>query len=65
MVRDITIVSWFVKNKDIYGDLNMPTINQTIAHFDESYAKCIEVHSNPLAINLLEVKTRRILRQEG
>lgn len=54
VLRVITNSPWFIRNKDIYRDLNVPTVKQVIVECSEKYLKRLEVHPNVLAINLLD-----------
>ena len=51
MLRAITNAPWFVSNKDIYSDLDLPIVNETIVQLSERYVEPLKEHSNPLAIN--------------
>ena len=57
VLRAITNETWFI-NKDIYRDLNLPSVSETIAMFSKSNVKRLEEHTNPLAINCLLYTSR-------
>ena len=61
VMRAISNAPWFISNKDIYSDLDLPSVSETIAMCRERYVKRLEDHTNPLAINLLDnsLQTRR------
>ena len=54
VLRTLTNAPWFISNKDIYRDPDLPSVSETIAIFSERYVKRLEEHTNPLAINLLD-----------
>ena len=47
MLRVITRVPWFVTNKDVYYDLQIPTLNQVIAQLCDRRIKRLEIRPNP------------------
>ena len=47
---------WFVRDKAIYTDLDLPTVKEMIEQFSEwRYVKRLEARRNPLEINLLDI----------
>lgn len=65
VLRSITDAPWFVSNKDIYCDLEVPTISEVIVQCSVRYIKRLESHPNALAINLLDnsQQTHRLKRK--
>lgn len=53
-LRLITNAPWFVTNKHILLDLDIPSVSQEIRNFSERYLQRLSDHSNPLAISLLD-----------
>ena len=54
VLRAITNAPWFISNKDIYRNLDLPSVSETIAMFSERYVERLEEHTNSLAIHLLD-----------
>lgn len=65
VLRAITDAPWFVANRDIYSDLQVPTVSEVIVKCSKDYTQRLEVHPNVLAINLLDnsQQTRRLKRK--
>lgn len=63
-LRAITNAPWFVTNKAIHRDLNMPTLREEINNYSARYLDRISNHPNPLAICLLDEseEVRRLKR---
>lgn len=61
-LRSIVDAPWFVTNRDIYNDLEMPTVTAVTKQLSTNYLRRLEQHPNTLAINLLDnsEETRRL-----
>lgn len=53
-LRTLTSAPWYITNKNIHRDLNIPTVKEEISKFCHKYEKRLESHQNHLAINLLD-----------
>lgn len=53
-LRCIIEAPWFVSNKTIHDDLNIPTVKDEISRFSAKYLDRLSNHINPLAISLLD-----------
>ena len=60
-LRTIANAPWFVTNRKIHEDLNIPFIKEEISRFSSRYLDRLSVHSNVLAISLLD-ETEEVIR---
>lgn len=63
-LRLITNAPWFVSNKIIHTDLDVPYVKSEIGYFSHRYLQRLSDHINPLAISLLDEseEVRRLIR---
>lgn len=54
VLRKIVNAPWYVNNKIIHEDTNIPFIREEITRFSSKYLEKLETHSNHLALNLLD-----------
>lgn len=54
LLRKIVSAPWFVSNRTLHQDLNVPTVKEEITKFSEHYMTKLENHPNHLALNLLD-----------
>jgi hypothetical protein len=50
----VTNASWYLPNRVIHTDLQIPTIREEITRLNTNYKAKIEVHANSLTTNLFE-----------
>lgn len=53
-LRSIVNAPWFVSNKTIHNDLDIPMVKDEINRFSSRYMERLSSHTNPLAISLLD-----------
>lgn len=53
-LRLITNAPWYITNKAIHRDLNIPTVREEITRFSIKYLERLSYHDNPLAVSLLD-----------
>lgn len=66
ILRSITSAPWFVSNKTIHNDLNIPFVTTEINKYSAKYLLRLSNHTNPLAIMLLDESNdvRRLKRYD-
>lgn len=53
-LRLIANAPWFITNKAIHSDLNVPFVKNEVNRLSSTYLRRISYHTNPLAIMLLD-----------
>ena len=53
ILRSLTGAPWYIRNKNLYSDLKMDTVDETIKAYSARYKKRLQEHPNELARNLL------------
>jgi len=65
ILRIITDASWFVSNKTLHHDLNIPFVKEEIVRLTKTYKDRISEHPNKLASHLMTNKsTKRRLKRK-
>jgi hypothetical protein len=54
ILRKLTQAPWFVSNKTLHSDLQIPFIKDEITRFSKKYVEKLDNHPNHLALNLLD-----------
>jgi hypothetical protein len=54
---------WYVPNKVIRGDLQIPTVKEEIRRYSSQYSARLSAHPNDLIVNLIELPDNRRLRR--
>jgi hypothetical protein len=62
-LRMIVDAPWYVPNKVIRRDLQIPTVKEEIRRYSSQYSARLSTHSNDLTINLIELPDIRRLRR--
>jgi len=64
ILQQLVSAPWYIKNANIYKDLQIPTVSEQIARHTQKYTLKLRNHPNPLASNLLLSRgTHRLSRK--
>lgn len=64
LLRIIVDAPWYITNKALRRDLQIPTIKEEVRRYSQKYQKRLEAHPNSLAVNLMKGKPKRRLKRK-
>jgi hypothetical protein len=62
-LRMIVDAPWYVLNKVIRRDLQIPTVKEEIQRYSSQYSACLSAHANDLIANLMQLPDNRRLQR--